>query len=87
MPFLPPNQQRQSTELLTVGQKFTRPACRVTEAAIDRYLLLVRARTQQHCSKPASRSGCCRLMGQTDGRTDTRPFYDAYRILCGLHDN
>ena len=24
-----------------------------------------------------------RQTGRTDGRTDTRPFYDAYRILCG----
>jgi len=31
MPFLPPNQQRQSTEgkldIFTVGSKFTRPSC------------------------------------------------------------
>ena len=25
--------------------------------------------------------------GQTDGQTDTRPFYDAYRILCGQRRN
>ena len=30
-------------------------------------------------SKPAGRRCCCRSTGQTDGRTDTRPFYDAYR--------
>jgi len=34
-------------------------------------------------SKPAGRRCCCRSTGQTDGRTDTRPCYDAYRTLCG----
>jgi len=70
--------------LLTVGRKFTLPACRATATAIDRYLLPA----PDLSSKPAGhRCSCCRSTGQTGGqtggRTDTRPFYDVYRILCG----
>ena len=32
---------------------------------------------------PAFRRCSCQSTGQTDGGTDTRPFYDACRILCG----
>ena len=49
----------------------------MTAAAIDRYLLPA----PDPSSKPA---GCyCLSMGQTDRRTDTRPFYDAYCVPCG----
>jgi len=57
-----------TSDLLRVGPKFTRPACRATTAAIDRYLLPA----PDLCSKPADRRCCCRLMGQTDRRTDGR---------------
>jgi len=40
-------------------------------AAIDRYLL----HAPELSSKPAARCCCCRSMGQTDGRTDTRPLH------------
>jgi len=46
-------------------------------AAIDRYLLPA----PDLSSKPADRRCCCRSTGQTDGRTDTGPFYDAYWML------
>ena len=35
-------------------------------------------------SKPAGRRRCCRPTGQTDGRTNTRPSYDACRMISGL---
>jgi len=38
-------------------------------------------------SKPADRRCCCQSTGQTDGRTDTRPFHDAYCILFGPSNN
>ena len=66
-------------DLLTVGPKFTRPTCRAAAAAIDRYLLPA----PDLSSKPADRRCCYRSTGQTDGRNDTRLFYDAYRILRG----
>ena len=66
-------------DLLTVGPKFTRPAGRAAAAAIDRYLL-----PAPHVSSKSASSRCyCQSTGQTDGLTDTRPFYDAYRILGG----
>jgi len=67
-------------DLLTVGPKFKRPACRLATAAIDRYLLPA----PDLSSKPAaaSRYCCCRLTGQTDGQTDTQLFYGAFHILC-----
>jgi len=37
-------------------------------------------------STPAGLRCCCRLTGQTDERTDTRPFYDVCRILCRSHN-
>jgi len=67
-------------DLLTVGPKFTRPACRTAAAAIDRYLLQARARPQQQTRRPPT---LLLIAGQTDGQTDTRPFYDAYRMLRG----
>jgi len=57
-----------TSDLLRVGPKFTRPACRAATAAIDRYLLPA----PDLCSKPADRRCCCRLMGQTDRQTDGR---------------
>jgi len=67
-------------DLLIVGLKFTRPACHAAAAAIDRHLLPA----PDLSSKPADRRCCCcRPTGETDGRTDTRPFSDAYRIVCG----
>ena len=52
-------------------------------ATIDLYLLPA----PDLSSKPAGRCCCCRSIGKTDrrtdGRTDTRPFCDAYRKLCG----
>ena len=42
-------------------------------------------------SQPTCRRLCCRSTGQTDRRTDrltdTRPFYNAYRMLCGPRNN
>ena len=46
-------------------------------ATIDLYLL------PAPDSKPAGRCCCCRSIAKTDRRTDTRPFCDAYRKLCG----
>ena len=40
----------------------------------------------RQCSKRAGRRCCCRSTGQTDGRTDTRPFYDACCIKHGKKD-
>jgi len=51
-------------DVLAVGPKFTRPACRAAAAAIDRY---VRS-APDLSSKPADRR-CCRSTEQTDGRT------------------
>jgi len=53
---------RSVLDLLTVGPKFTRPACRAAAAAVDRYLLPA----PNLSSKLAGR---CRWMGRTDGRT------------------
>ena len=50
---------------------------------IDRYLLPA----PDLSSKPDGRRCCCRSTGQTTRRTDTRPFYDAYRIVRGPRDN
>jgi len=68
-------------DLLAVGPKFTRPACRAAAAAIDRYLLRARARPQQQTRRPL----LLLSIDGTDGRTDIRSFYDAYRILRGPH--
>jgi len=72
-------------DVLAVGPKFTRPACRAAAAAIDRY---VRS-APDLSSKPADRRGCrsTEQTDRTDVRTDTRPFYDAYGILCGPRIN
>jgi len=70
-------------ELLRVGPKFTRPAYRAAAAAMDRYLFRARARPQQQIRRPPlllSIDGTDRRMHR---RTDTRPFCDAYCILCG----
>jgi len=56
-------------DLLTVGPKFTRPACRAAAAAaIDRYLLHV----TDFSSKLDGRRCFCRSTGQTDGQTGGR---------------
>jgi len=66
------------SDLRTSGPKFTRPACRAAVAAIDRYLL----------PRQTSAANLLRLsIAVTDRRTDTRPFYNAYRIICGPHNN
>jgi len=66
--------------LLAVGPTFTRPACRAAAAAVDRYLLPAPALS----SKPAGRRSMLSIDG-TDRRTDTGPFAEAYRTLCGPH--
>jgi len=67
--------QTSMSDLLAVGPKYTRPACRATAPAINGYLLPA----PELSSKPAGRRRCCcRSTGQTDARTDTGPFYDAY---------
>jgi len=53
-------------DLLTVGLKFTRPACRAAAAAIDRYLLSA----PDFRSKTIGCRCCCRATGQTDGQSD-----------------
>jgi len=70
-------------DIITVGSKFTRPACRAAAAvrlggaaAIDRYLLLA----LKLSSKPAARRCCCRLTGQTDGRT-----FDCFKTLTAAY--
>jgi len=68
-------------DLLTVGPKFTRPTCRVAAAVIDRYLLRAIARPQQQTRRPPLPL-FDRWDRQTDGRTDTRSFCDAYRLRC-----
>ena len=78
-------------DLLTLGPKFTRPACRTAAAAINRYLLWARARPQQQTRRPPlllSIDGTDRRTdGRTGGRRDTRPFYDSYCIPRGLRNN
>jgi len=78
-------------DLLTLGPKFTRPACRAAAAAINRYLLWARARPQQQTRRPTlllSIDGTDRRTdGRTGGRRDTRPFYDSYCIPRGLRNN
>jgi len=56
--------KKKKKDLLTVRPKFTRPACRATPAAVDRYQLAASVLS----SKPAGRR-CCRSTGQTDGQT------------------
>ena len=70
-------------DLLAAGPHFTRPAFCAAAAAVDRYLLPA----PDLSSKPAGRRCCCRLTGQTDGRTDTWPFCDVYSILCAPRNN
>jgi len=55
-------------QLLTVGRKFTWPACRAAAAVIDRYPLP----TPDLSSKLAGFRCYCRSTGQTDGRTPDR---------------
>ena len=52
---------------------------------IDQYLLPA----PDLSSKPAPVAAAAvdRRDRQTDGRTDTRTFYDAYNVLCGPHQN
>jgi len=60
---------RPMLDLLTVGQKFTRLACRATTAAIDRYLLPAPDLSTKHAA------AVDRLDRQTDGLTDGRTLY------------
>jgi len=53
-------------DLLTVGSKFTRPACRVAAAAIDRYLC---SRPTSAANPPAAATAVDRRDRRTDGRT------------------
>ena len=68
-------------DLLTVGPKFTRPACRAA-AAIGRYLLPA----PDLSSKPAGRRCCCRATGQTDGRTEGRTLDRFMRLTSYYQD-
>ena len=63
---------RSRVEPRTSALNMTLPAAAArASAAIDRYLL----HAPELSSKPAARCCCCRSMGQTDGRTDTRPLH------------
>ena len=80
LPFLPPNQHRQSTEgmmldLLTVGLQFSPPAYRAAAAAIGLY-----RPAPDLSSKPTGRRCCCRSTGQADRRTNGRT-RDRFRTL------
>jgi len=76
MRFLPPNQQRQSTEgkgsMLDLGPKFV-PACHTAAGVIDRYLLLTGRNSPANPS--AAAAAVDRWDRQTGRWTDTRPFY------------
>jgi len=69
-------------DLLTVGQQFTRPACRAAAAAVDGYLLFT-PRPQQQTRQPPLLLSVDGTDRRSDGRTDTRPFDNTYRMLCG----
>ena len=58
-------------DLLPVGPKFTRSACRA------------RARPRPQTRRPPLLLKIDGTDRRTDRRTDTRSFYDACRILCG----
>jgi len=62
-------------DLLIVGTKFTRPACRAT--ALDRYLLPA----PDVGSKPTGRCCCCRSTGQTDEHPTV--IHTLLHTLCG----
>ena len=79
-------------DLLTVGSKFTQPACRAVAAAIDRYIPApdLSSKPADHCRRPLS---VCPIdislsMGQTDGRTldrfTTLTAYYADRVIILL---
>jgi len=72
-------------DLLAVGPKFTRPACRAAAAAIDQYLLLASARTQQQTRRPSQ----LLLTDGTDGQTavfENRPTYFSFFSDFKKHD-
>ena len=64
-------------DLLTIGPKFTRPACRAASTSTAR----VRPQLQKASRPPRC---WCRSTGQTDGHSTA---YDAYCILRGSHNN
>jgi len=72
------------SDLLTVGPKLTRPACRAAAAAIDRCLLPA----PDLCSKLAGRRCCCRSTGQTE-RTDEHAtvLRRLPHTICGRRNN
>jgi len=67
---------RPTLDLLTVGPKCTQPACRASVAV--RLLIDIDCPRLTSAANPPAAYG-------TDGRR--RPFYEAYRILRGLHNN
>ena len=76
-------------DLLTVGSKFTQPACRAVAAAIDRYLPApdLSSKPADHCpSVPATFH--CQRDRRTDGRTldrfTTLTAYYADRVIILL---
>jgi len=70
------------SDLLTVGSKFTRSACRAAAAAIDLYVLRSRARPQQQTRRAPLLLSIDGTDRQTDGHSTV---YDAHCMLCGLH--
>ena len=73
-----PRRQQSMLDLLAVRPKFTWPACRAAAAVIDRSISAAGARPQELLLLSIDGTG-----RRKNGWTDTRPFYDAYRILCG----
>jgi len=66
--------------LLTVGSKFTRPACCAAAAAVDQYHPI----SPDLSSKPAGRHYHCRSTGQTDGDGRT---LDRFMMLTAYYVN
>jgi len=56
-------------DLLTIGPKFTRSACRAAAATIDRYLLPAHARPTSAANPPAADAALDRRVRQTDGHS------------------
>jgi len=69
------------TCILTVGPKFTRPACRAAASLVSSDICC--RRPTSAANPPAAADAVDRLDRRTDARTDTCLFYDAYHVLCG----